>query len=32
MGNCQIERSRNLEMNESNLKKLHAQKVFWKKK
>jgi hypothetical protein len=32
MRNFQIEGSRNLEMNENNLKKLHAQKVFWKKK
>jgi hypothetical protein len=28
MKNFQIEGSRNLEMNENNLKKLHAQKVF----
>jgi len=31
MKNFQIEGSRNLEMNENNLKKLHAQKVFWKR-
>jgi hypothetical protein len=30
MVSLQIERSRNLEMNENNLKKLHAQKTFWK--
>jgi hypothetical protein len=31
MGSFQIGRSGNLEMNENNLKKLHAQKVFWKR-
>jgi hypothetical protein len=30
MGSFQIKRSKNLEMNENNLKKLHAQRVFWK--
>jgi hypothetical protein len=30
MGSFQIEGSRNLEMNENNLKKLHAQRVFWR--
>jgi hypothetical protein len=30
MGNFQIKGSRNLEMNENNLKKLHAQRVFWR--
>jgi len=31
MGNFQIEGSRNVEMNDTNLKKLLAQKVFWKR-
>jgi len=30
-GNFQIKVCRNLEMNENHLKKLHAQKVFWKR-
>jgi hypothetical protein len=30
MGSLQIERNRNLEMNENNLKKLHAQRAFWR--
>jgi hypothetical protein len=31
MGNFQIEGSRNLKLNENNLKKLCGQKVFWKR-
>jgi hypothetical protein len=31
MGSLQTKGSRNLEMNEKNLKKLHAQRTFWRK-
>jgi hypothetical protein len=30
MGSLRIERNRNPKMNENNLKKLHAQRTFWK--
>jgi hypothetical protein len=31
MNTLQTKRSRNPEMNQNNLKKLHAQKTFWKR-
>jgi hypothetical protein len=31
MGNVQIEGSRNPKKNENNLKKLHAQRAFWRR-